>query len=76
MVRSSVWLLVLFVLLAFACTQTGLPRTPAMTEPRDILATMPIAVPRAANRIASFTNKAAAFYCTRPRTPSTRGLKA
>lgn len=34
-----------------------------MTEPRDILATLPIAVPRAANRIASFTNKAAAFYC-------------
>jgi hypothetical protein len=34
-----------------------------MTEPRDILATLPIAVPPGANRIASFTNKAAAFYC-------------
>jgi glycogen debranching enzyme len=34
-----------------------------MTEPRDILATLPIAVLPGANRIASFTNKAAAFYC-------------
>jgi len=34
-----------------------------MTAPPDLLATLPIAVPRAANRIASFTNKAAAFYC-------------
>lgn len=34
-----------------------------MTEPRDLLATLPLAVPRTANRIASFTNKAAAFYC-------------
>jgi glycogen debranching enzyme len=34
-----------------------------MTALPDPLATLPIAVPRAANRIASFTNKAAAFYC-------------
>lgn len=34
-----------------------------MTEPRDLLATLPIAAPHAAGRIASFTNKAAAFYC-------------
>ncbi len=34
-----------------------------MTALPDPLASLPIAVPRAANRIASFTNKAAAFYC-------------
>jgi glycogen debranching enzyme len=34
-----------------------------MTAPPDPLASLPIAVPRAANRVASFTNKAAAFYC-------------
>ncbi len=34
-----------------------------MPEPPDLLATLPLAVPRAANRVASFTNKAAAFYC-------------
>jgi glycogen debranching enzyme len=34
-----------------------------MTEPPDLLATLPLAAPRAAHRLASFTNKAAAFYC-------------
>ena len=34
-----------------------------MPAPPDLLATLPIAVPRVANRVASFTNKAAAFYC-------------
>ncbi len=34
-----------------------------MPDQRDILETMQIAVPRSANRIASFTNKAAAYYC-------------
>ncbi|MGI4760229.1 MAG: amylo-alpha-1,6-glucosidase [Janthinobacterium lividum] len=34
-----------------------------MTALPDLLATLAIAVPRAANRVASFTNKAAAFYC-------------
>ena len=33
-----------------------------MANPRDILDAMRIVVPRAANRIASFTNKAAAYY--------------
>jgi glycogen debranching enzyme len=63
MLRSSVRLFLFPLLLAAGCTHTGPPRTPAMTEPRDLLATLPLAVPRAANRIASFTNKAAAFYC-------------
>jgi glycogen debranching enzyme len=35
----------------------------AMPDQRDILEAMQIAVPRSANRIASFTNKAAAYYC-------------
>lgn len=34
-----------------------------MPEPPDLLAALALAVPRAANRIASYTNKAAAFYC-------------
>jgi hypothetical protein len=34
-----------------------------MANPRDILDAMRIDVPRAANRIASFTNKTAAYYC-------------
>jgi hypothetical protein len=34
-----------------------------MPDQRDILETMQVAVPRSANRIASFTNKAAAYYC-------------
>ena len=34
-----------------------------MSEQRDILETMQVAVPPSANRIASFTNKAAAYYC-------------
>ncbi|MFD1871276.1 amylo-alpha-1,6-glucosidase [Hymenobacter bucti] len=34
-----------------------------MPDQRDILETMRIAVPRPDNRIASFTNKAAAYYC-------------
>jgi len=63
MVRASAQLLFLPLLLALGCTQTGPPRTPPMTAPPDLLASLPITVPRAANRIASFTNKAAAFYC-------------
>ncbi|TVT41622.1 hypothetical protein FNT36_09320 [Hymenobacter setariae] len=34
-----------------------------MLDQRDILDAMQVAVPRMANRIASFTNKAAAYYC-------------
>jgi len=63
MLRAAVWLNCLLSLLAAGCTRPGPPRTPPMTEPRDLLATLPIAAPRAAHRIASFTNKAAAFYC-------------
>jgi len=63
MVRCPVRLFFLLSLLATGCTHSAPPRTPPMTEPRDLLATLPIAAPRAAHRIASFTNKAAAFYC-------------
>ncbi|RPD48667.1 hypothetical protein DNI29_08620 [Hymenobacter sediminis] len=62
LLRPSTWLLLPF-LLALGCTQTSPPRTPPVTAPPDVLATLPIAVPRAANRVASFSNKVAAFYC-------------
>jgi glycogen debranching enzyme len=63
MLRFPAQLLFLSFLLAANCTQPRLPRTNAMTEPRDILETMRLAAPPSAHRIASFTNKAAAFYC-------------
>lgn len=65
--RAATLRLLAGLLLAAGCTQTRPARTTAMTnpvpEPPDLLETMAIAVPRAANRVASFTNKAAAYYC-------------
>jgi glycogen debranching enzyme len=51
------------LLLTASCTRPSSSRTETMPDQRDILETMQIAVPRSANRIASFTNKAAAYYC-------------
>jgi len=51
------------LLLAAGCTRSGPTRTETMSDQRDILEAMQVTVPRSANRIASFTNKAAAYYC-------------
>jgi hypothetical protein len=51
------------LLLAESCTRSGPSRTETMPDQRDILETMQVAVPRSTNRVASFTNKAAAYYC-------------
>jgi hypothetical protein len=60
---AAVWGLGVLLLLAAGCTRLGPPRTEPMPDQRDILETMQVAVPRSANCIASFTNKAAAYYC-------------
>jgi glycogen debranching enzyme len=51
------------LLLVAGCTRSGPSRTETMPDQRDILETMQVTVPPSANRIASFTNKAAAYYC-------------
>ncbi|TGE09679.1 amylo-alpha-1,6-glucosidase [Hymenobacter fodinae] len=63
--RSLLLPLLVPFLLATGCTHTTPART-AGTETANlnhVLETMKIAVPPSANRIASFTNKEAAYYC-------------
>ncbi|RSK46338.1 amylo-alpha-1,6-glucosidase [Hymenobacter perfusus] len=67
MLRSFLCRLLPAALLVAGCTQIRPARTTAMpnsvTGQPDVLETMKITVPRSANRVASFTNKAAAYYC-------------